>query len=98
MGLLDIDESGGRLRAFDADGELLLTTLLPHQEEDNGWQRFDVDLCGVAVLEIELAGSGAVTDLVREESLRRGRISDDDPRGGRRARVELRDRRGGSRR
>ncbi|MEM7246255.1 MAG: thrombospondin type 3 repeat-containing protein [Acidobacteriota bacterium] len=98
VGLLDIDEDGGELRAFDAAGALLLSTPLPSQEVDNGWQRLDVDLCGVAVLEIELVGSGAVTELACDEVTFRSRT----PRGGdrlvERERLSLRDRRGGSRR
>ncbi|MEM7249761.1 MAG: hypothetical protein AAF533_30935, partial [Acidobacteriota bacterium] len=62
VGLLDIDEPGGRLRVLDAAGAVLLDLDLPIQE-DNGWQRLDVGRDDVARLELELTGSGALSEV-----------------------------------
>ncbi|MEM7246529.1 MAG: thrombospondin type 3 repeat-containing protein [Acidobacteriota bacterium] len=71
VGLLDVDEEGTVVRAYDAAGELLLEVDVP-VKPDNGWQRVDIARCGVKRLEIESQGSFAVTDLACE-SLRRRR-------------------------
>ncbi|MEM7247963.1 MAG: hypothetical protein AAF533_21690 [Acidobacteriota bacterium] len=62
IGLLDADEEGNVVRALDAGGDLLFEKTLVAQA-DNGWQRIDIARCDVSVLEIELTGSGALTDI-----------------------------------
>ncbi|MEM7244773.1 MAG: hypothetical protein AAF533_05485 [Acidobacteriota bacterium] len=62
VGLLDVDEPGGRVRAFDERGNLLIelpAVLLP----DNSWQELILDVCDVKRLEVALGGSGALTDV-----------------------------------
>ncbi|MEM7246104.1 MAG: thrombospondin type 3 repeat-containing protein [Acidobacteriota bacterium] len=63
LGLLDIDEEGTFVRAFDPDGRLLVELEPEVQPEGNGWQRIVVMRCNVKTVEIELAGSGALTHL-----------------------------------
>ncbi|MEM7245312.1 MAG: hypothetical protein AAF533_08205 [Acidobacteriota bacterium] len=61
IGLLDIDEAGGSVRALRGDqvvAELPIPAL-----GDGSWQAVALDACGVDRVEVELAGSGAVTDL-----------------------------------
>ncbi|MEM7247992.1 MAG: hypothetical protein AAF533_21850 [Acidobacteriota bacterium] len=72
VGLLDVDEEGTAVRAFDSAGELLLEVPVP-SKTDNSWQRVDIARCGVKLVEIESAGSFAVTDLACESELRRSR-------------------------
>ncbi|MEM7248197.1 MAG: hypothetical protein AAF533_22880 [Acidobacteriota bacterium] len=62
VGLLDIDEAGTVVRAFDAAGELLGVFAAADLGE-NSFQRVLVELDLVARFEVELVGSGAVTDL-----------------------------------
>ena len=92
VGLADIDEEGGSVRALAADGEVLLEKDLPVLN-DNGWQQVWIDRCGVASVEVTLAGSGAVTDLACQAGSRRTRLDDEGADRGRRVRQELRDRR-----
>ncbi|MEM7244971.1 MAG: hypothetical protein AAF533_06475 [Acidobacteriota bacterium] len=96
VGLLDIDEDGTFVRAFDAAGGAL-GDFPAVVQDDNGWQQVVLGLDGVGSLEVHLAGSGAVTEIACPGMRRRGRIDTPglDPR---RARTHLRDRRGGSRR
>jgi hypothetical protein len=62
IGLLDIDEAGGEIRTYDPSGTLLATySLVP--QGDGSFQRIEIDDANVARLEVELAGSGAITDL-----------------------------------
>ncbi|MEM7245982.1 MAG: hypothetical protein AAF533_11610 [Acidobacteriota bacterium] len=95
IGLLDIEEDGGSIRLLDAQGGLITSVAIPAQLADNGWQRIDLNQCGVKVIEVELIGSGAVTDLACTLEARRSRV--DDLRGGLRDRIrrtDVLDRRG----
>ncbi|MEM7249688.1 MAG: hypothetical protein AAF533_30565, partial [Acidobacteriota bacterium] len=85
VGLLDIDDLGGAtVRVYDNDGGLLASVAAAVQLVDNGWQQVAINECGVKTVEIELTGSGAVTDLAC--SVRGGRSRVSDPREGNRSR------------
>lgn len=60
--LLDIEENGGSIKLFDADGNLIKTVAIP-AAGNNSNQLIDLEAADVAVMEIHLAGSGAVDDL-----------------------------------
>ncbi|MEM9136154.1 MAG: SdrD B-like domain-containing protein [Cyanobacteria bacterium P01_F01_bin.42] len=59
LGFVDIEESGGEIRAFDASGNLISDADVPIVG-DGGQGQLDFDVDGVSRLEIELSGSGAV--------------------------------------
>lgn len=86
--LLDIDEqAGAQVRAFGPDGQLItaVDSLTPG---DNSFQSLAIDAAEVARLEVDLSGSGAVTDLVfsrdgqHDVRLVGGRVFDDANRNG----------------
>ncbi|MDD9717145.1 SdrD B-like domain-containing protein [Dinoroseobacter sp. PD6] len=60
--LLDIEESGGTIKLFDADGTLIKTVGIP-AAGDNSNQLIDLDAADVGSMQIHLVGSGAVDDL-----------------------------------
>ncbi|MCC1493308.1 hypothetical protein [Cognatishimia sp. F0-27] len=60
--LLDIEEPGGTIDLFDADGTLISTVAIP-AEGDNSATEVAIDATGVATMEVTLVGSGAVDDL-----------------------------------
>ena len=63
IGLLDIDEPGGSITLYDADSNPVETVAIENLR-DNSFQELGFDLDGsIASLEINLAGSGAVTDI-----------------------------------
>ncbi|MEM7247827.1 MAG: right-handed parallel beta-helix repeat-containing protein [Acidobacteriota bacterium] len=62
LGLLDIDEAGGEVRAYDDQGGLIMSKAIPAQA-DNGWQRLVLAAEDVATVEVELVGSGALTEI-----------------------------------
>ncbi|MEM7246283.1 MAG: VCBS repeat-containing protein [Acidobacteriota bacterium] len=66
LGVLDADEPGGSVVALDVAGGVLLDAEIPVQA-DNGWQRIDVYRCGIARLDVHLAGSGAVTEIACDD-------------------------------
>ncbi|MEM7249738.1 MAG: hypothetical protein AAF533_30820 [Acidobacteriota bacterium] len=70
IGLLDVDEPGSIVRAWDASGELISEVDIPALD-DNSWQRIGVGSLEVVSLEIVLAGSGAVTDIACSADARR---------------------------
>ncbi|MEM7243732.1 MAG: hypothetical protein AAF533_00230 [Acidobacteriota bacterium] len=74
VGLLDIDEPGTVVRAYSGCGSLLAEVAVQAQAVDNGWQQVTIGRCGVTTVEVELAGSGAVTDLACTSEGRRGRV------------------------
>ncbi|MEM7249742.1 MAG: hypothetical protein AAF533_30840 [Acidobacteriota bacterium] len=75
IGLLDVEEEGGEIRLFDVQGVLIDSVVIPGQAADNGWQRVDLNASCVTFLEVELVGSGAVTDLACASAMvRRGRL------------------------
>ncbi|MEM7247755.1 MAG: hypothetical protein AAF533_20630 [Acidobacteriota bacterium] len=61
IGLLDFDEEGSEVRVFEASGAM--TAYAVPVTLDNDWQSLVVDTDLVVRVEVELAGSGAVTDL-----------------------------------
>lgn len=62
IGILDIDEPGSSISFYDADN-LLVETVAIEALGDRSFQELKFDLNGIASLEIDLAGSGAVTGI-----------------------------------
>ncbi len=63
LGLLDIESTSTNVKAFDAEtGGTLLTTVNAQDLADNSFQVIDVSTSGVRRLEVQFAGSGALTD------------------------------------
>ncbi|MCB1877244.1 MAG: RICIN domain-containing protein, partial [Chromatiales bacterium] len=62
LGILDIEEAGGSVQAFDASGALIASVPL-QTYGDNSFQRVALNAMGVSTLKITFTGSGAVTDL-----------------------------------
>ena len=62
IGLLDIDEAGGSIVAYDDDGDVLRTVAIP-DFGDNSLGQVDINTAEVAYLDINLVGSGAITEL-----------------------------------
>ncbi|MEM9137768.1 MAG: SdrD B-like domain-containing protein, partial [Cyanobacteria bacterium P01_F01_bin.42] len=62
LGFVDIEERGGEIRAFDASGALISDVDIP-ATRDGEQQRVNFDVDGVSRLEVELAGSGAISKL-----------------------------------
>lgn len=60
--LLDIEESGGTIDLFDADGALVKSIAIP-AEGNNSIQTILLDAEDIAEMVVTLAGSGAVDDL-----------------------------------
>ncbi|WP_425039182.1 hypothetical protein [Primorskyibacter sp. S187A] len=60
--LLDIEEPGGTIELFDADGALLSSIGIP-AAGDNSAQTIDIGIENVAAMDVTLVGSGAVDDL-----------------------------------
>ena len=60
--LLDIEEAGGTIDLFDIDGALLDSIAIP-AAGDNSAQDVDINTAGVATMNVNLVGSGAVDDL-----------------------------------
>ena len=60
--LLDVEEAGGTIDLFDEDGELIETVDIP-TTGDNGEQEVAINVSGVAIMDVNLTGSGAVDDL-----------------------------------
>ena len=62
VGLLDIDERGSTISFFDDDSSLIKTVEIENLG-NNSFQELALDVEGVARMDINLAGSGAVTEL-----------------------------------
>ncbi len=62
IGLLDIDEEGGTIDFFDDDSKLIEVLEIPAFEDGN-IQRLNPNVQGVARMDINLAGSAALTEL-----------------------------------
>ncbi|MEM7246527.1 MAG: LamG-like jellyroll fold domain-containing protein [Acidobacteriota bacterium] len=75
VGLLDIDEEGGEIRTYGDDGGLLVSVPIP-AAGDGSWQSVDVGACNVQRIEIELVGSGALTQVGCSDCGRRARVED----------------------
>ena len=62
VGLLDIDEEGGTIKFFDDDSDLIKVIEIPAFEDGN-LQQLNPNGPNVALMEINLAGSAALTEL-----------------------------------
>ncbi len=62
LSLLDNDEHGSSIDLYDAEGGLLKTISVP-KGWNGGKQTIEIDTDGVATMDVNLAGSGAVDDL-----------------------------------
>ncbi len=62
LNVLDVEEDGGSIDLFDAEGELLDSVAIPGVG-DNSLQTIDISVDGVSSMQVNLAGSGAVDDL-----------------------------------
>ena len=62
IGLLDIDEPGSSIKFYDQNSNPIETIEIENLG-DNSFQEIDLDINNVASLDINLAGSGAVTGL-----------------------------------
>ena len=62
IGLLDIDEPGSSITFYDENSKLIETVAIENLG-DNSFQEIDFDVENVASLDINLAGSGAVTGI-----------------------------------
>ena len=62
IGLLDIDRPGGSIVAYDDDGDVLRTVAIP-ELGDNSLGQVEINTADVAYLDVNLAGSGAITEL-----------------------------------
>lgn len=60
--LLDVEEDGGSIDLYDADGALINSLAIP-AAGDNSAQDIAINASGVATMTVNLAGSGAVDDL-----------------------------------
>jgi len=65
LSVLDIEEAGGTIDLFDADGGLLSSIDIP-AAGDNSATEVTIGQAGVASMDVNLVGSGAVDDLVYE--------------------------------
>ena len=63
LNLLDIEEAGGTIDLFDEAGELINTVDIP-AAGDNSNQLIEINTVGVASLDVNLVGSGAVDELM----------------------------------
>jgi hypothetical protein len=62
IALLDIEESGGTVKAYDANGGLVISVVIP-PVGNNGYQVLPIGATGVSRLEVKMTGSGALADL-----------------------------------
>ncbi len=62
LNLLDIEEKGGTIDLFDADGNVLNTVEIP-AAGNNSVQTIEIATAGVTYMDVNLVGSGAVDDL-----------------------------------
>lgn len=60
--LLDIEETGGEVRLFDADGDLIRSLDIP-ATSDGGQQVLDIRVAEVLRMEVFLPGSGAIDNI-----------------------------------
>lgn len=63
LNILDIEETGGTIDLFDADGVLLQTVAIP-APGDNSAQEVEIMTDNVTTMNVNLVGSGAVDELV----------------------------------
>ncbi|MEM7247487.1 MAG: LamG-like jellyroll fold domain-containing protein [Acidobacteriota bacterium] len=62
VGVLDVEEDGGSITCHDDTGAVLLEVDIP-RGADNEWQAIVLDLPGIAVIDVRLEGSGAITNV-----------------------------------
>ncbi len=62
IGLLDIDEPGSSITFYDENSNPIETVKIPSLD-NNSFQEIEFDVDNVASLDIDLAGSGAVTEI-----------------------------------
>ncbi|WP_298857622.1 hypothetical protein [uncultured Sulfitobacter sp.] len=62
INMLDIEETGGTIDLFDADGSLINTIDIP-ASGDNSQQEVIINADNVSTMQVNLVGSGAVDDL-----------------------------------
>lgn len=62
ISLLDIEETGGSISVYGDDGDLLRTIAIP-DFGDNSLGQLDINTADVAYLDVDLVGSGAITEL-----------------------------------
>lgn len=62
INMLDIEEAGGTIDLFDADGSLISTVEIP-ASGDNSQQEVIINADNVSTMNVNLVGSGAVDDL-----------------------------------
>ncbi|MEM7245331.1 MAG: hypothetical protein AAF533_08300 [Acidobacteriota bacterium] len=86
VGIVDADENGGSIIARNAAGAEVANVAIP-SNGDNSWQRVDVNANDVVELEVNLAGSGGVSEIECNGS-RVNRL-DPEPVGGLGSKVEI---------
>lgn len=62
VNILDVEEQGGTIDLFDADGNVLNSFEIP-AAGDNSVQTIEIATAGVTFMDVNLVGSGAVDDL-----------------------------------
>jgi len=62
LNILDVEEAGGSVDLFNADGDLLQSLDIP-ATGDNSLFTLDINVAGVSAFDVNLVGSGAVDDL-----------------------------------
>lgn len=62
IGLLDIDQEGGSIEAYDDDGEILRTVAIP-EFGDNSLGQVEINTADVDYLDVNLASSGAIAEV-----------------------------------
>ncbi|QFT63617.1 hypothetical protein [Roseivivax sp. THAF30] len=62
LSILDVEEHGGTIDLFDADGNVLNSLEIP-AGRDNSQQTLEINTQGVSYMDVNLVGSGAVDDL-----------------------------------
>ncbi len=60
--VLDVEEAGGTIDLYDIDGELINSIDIP-AAGDNSIQTIEINATGVASMDVNLVGSGAIDDL-----------------------------------
>ncbi|MEM9218707.1 MAG: PPC domain-containing protein [Cyanobacteria bacterium P01_F01_bin.150] len=67
LGLLDIEESGGTITLYGADDTTVLSTIEIPALGDSSLQSIDIGTADVGKMNVMLAGSGAITEIVLAE-------------------------------
>ncbi|MEM9212789.1 MAG: SGNH/GDSL hydrolase family protein [Cyanobacteria bacterium P01_F01_bin.150] len=67
LGLLDIEESGGMVTLYGADDNAVLATIDIPGLGDNSLQSLDIGIADIGKMDVFLAGSGAITEIILAE-------------------------------